>query len=64
MAGNHDDRDPLLPVRTALVFLLAVLTGIGAGVLIVHAGAPISYGVLVGAGSLAAAVKFFNWLIN
>ncbi|MFC0439660.1 hypothetical protein [Kutzneria buriramensis] len=64
MAANQDDRSPLLPVRTTLVFLLSVLTGIGAGVLTVSADAPVPYGVLVGAGALAAAVRFFDWLVN
>ena len=64
MAGNQDDHEPLLPVRTMLVFLLGVLVGIGAGVLTVWAGAPAPYGVLVGAGTLAAAVKFFDWLVG
>jgi len=64
MAANQDNRDPLLSVRTTLVFMLSVLTGLGAGVLTVLAGAPVPYGVLGGAGALATAVKFFDWLIN
>ena len=64
MAGNQHGRDPLLPVRTTLVFLLGVLSGAGAGALTVFAGAPVPYGVLVGAGALAAAVRFFDWLVQ
>jgi hypothetical protein len=65
MADNdHHDRDPLLSLRTAVLLLLSLLAGAGAGVLTVLAGGHVAYGVLIGAGTTAAAIKFFDWLIN
>ena len=63
-SANREVPDRLLPVRTTLVLLLGVLIGVGAGVLAVLAGSPVAGGVLVGGGALAAAVKFFDWLIK
>jgi hypothetical protein len=53
----------LLPLRTALVLLLAVLAGIDTSVLILLTGRTGSEAALVGVGVLAAARKFFHWLI-
>ncbi len=58
------DQDPLLTVRTALIFLFAILTAVGAGVLTCLAGGPPAAAALVAAGALASGVKFFHWLIN
>ncbi|MFJ4799055.1 hypothetical protein [Kitasatospora purpeofusca] len=50
-------------MRSALVLLLAVLTGIGAGVLARLAGSPAAECVLCGAGAFGAAVPFFDHLV-
>lgn len=41
-----------------------MLCGGGADVLTVLAGGHVASGVLIGAGTTAAAIKFFDWLIN
>lgn len=69
MADNdhHDQdtrRDPLLPLRTAVLLLLSLLSGAAAGVLTVLAGGHTAGAVLIGAGTTAAAIKFFDWFIN
>ncbi|MFB7379236.1 hypothetical protein ACFC6U_17780 [Kitasatospora purpeofusca] len=56
-------RRSLLSMRSALVLLLAVLTGIGAGVLARLAGSPAAECVLYGAGAFGAAVPFFDRLV-
>jgi hypothetical protein len=64
MTGRDDDpNDALLPVRTALVFLLAVLAGVGAAVLTALAGHSGFEAALVGLGAFIGGVKFFHWLI-
>jgi hypothetical protein len=63
-SANRENHDQLLPVCTTLVLLLGVLIGIGAGVPAVLADTPVPGGLLVGGGALAAAVKFFDWLIK
>ncbi|MFI2436850.1 hypothetical protein [Streptomyces sp. NPDC018693] len=55
---------PLLTPRSALIFLLGTLCGIGAGVLTGLAGQAAAEGVLVGAAVFGAAVPFFNVLID
>ncbi|WP_225851284.1 hypothetical protein [Streptomyces sp. HPF1205] len=54
----------LLTVRSALVFLLALLGGIGAAALTALSGAGAAEAVLCGAGAFGAAVPFFNSLIE
>ncbi|MFE6747309.1 hypothetical protein ACFVGM_15745 [Kitasatospora purpeofusca] len=56
-------RRSLLSVRSALVLLLAVLTGIGAGALARLAGSPAAECVLYGAGAFGVAVPFFDRLV-
>ncbi|CAN3977741.1 hypothetical protein [Kitasatospora purpeofusca] len=56
-------RRSLLSMRSALVLLLAVLTGVGAGVLARLAGSPAAECVLHGAGAFGAAVPFFDRLV-
>lgn len=65
MGGNDSRRSPgFLPgVRTLLVLVLSVLTGITAGVLAYLGGQPWSMAVLAGGGSVAAAVTFFDRFI-
>jgi hypothetical protein len=62
--ANPQEPEPLLPARTALVLLMAVLIGIGAGVLTALGRHPAFEAVLVGLGALGAATKFFHWLID
>ncbi|MEU1186691.1 hypothetical protein [Streptomyces sp. NPDC005859] len=54
----------LLTTRSALIFLLAILCGIGAGVMTVLAGLSTPQAVLSGAGGFGLAVPFFNTLID
>lgn len=51
-------------MRTALILLLAVLTGTGAGVLTYLGGQPWPTAVLTGVGATAAAVTFFDRVIS
>jgi ABC-type antimicrobial peptide transport system permease subunit len=53
----------LLSIRAALVFTLALLTGIGAGVLSAVGGSPPTQCVLYGAGAFGLSVPFFDCLI-
>jgi hypothetical protein len=55
---------PLLTVRAALVFLLAVLSGGAATVLALAGGEELSRGALAGLAATALAVPFFNRLIE
>ncbi|MFG2064085.1 hypothetical protein ACGFIK_21995 [Micromonospora sp. NPDC048871] len=58
------DIEPLLTVRAAVVLLLAVLTGVAAGVLIHLAGQPLAAAVLVGGGAVGAAIPLFHSIIG
>ncbi|KOV84013.1 hypothetical protein ADL03_18540 [Nocardia sp. NRRL S-836] len=60
---DEQNSTPLLPVRTALVLLLAVLAGGVAGLLTVFARHSPYEAALVGLATTAAAIKFFHWLI-
>ncbi|MFE7122337.1 hypothetical protein ACFU99_43630 [Streptomyces sp. NPDC057654] len=53
----------LLSPRSALVLLLAVLTGIGAGVLTAPAGNDVARSVLCGATAAGVSVRFFDRLV-
>ncbi|MFH8368737.1 hypothetical protein [Streptomyces sp. NPDC018031] len=57
-------RRPLLSMRAALVLLLAVLTGLGAGLLAGLGGTPGPGCVLYGAGAFGVAVGFFDRLVG
>ncbi|MEU2726006.1 hypothetical protein [Streptomyces smyrnaeus] len=54
---------PLLTARSALVLLLALLTGLAAAALTVWAGSEVPHSVLCGAGSTGLGVGFFNRLV-
>ncbi|MFC6093920.1 hypothetical protein [Saccharothrix lopnurensis] len=54
----------LLTPRGALILLLAVLVGIGAGVLAAMAGRHPAEAVLAGVAASAAAVMFFDRLVD
>ncbi|CAL9629025.1 hypothetical protein G3260_006198 [Streptomyces albus] len=54
----------LLTARSALVLLLALLTGVGAAVLAVWAGSGLPQSLLCGAGSTGLAVGFFDRLVG
>ncbi|MFJ5927563.1 hypothetical protein ACIQF6_33710 [Kitasatospora sp. NPDC092948] len=56
-------RHSLLSMRSALVLTLAVLTGIGAGVLSRLAGAPAALCALYAVGAFGLAVPFFDGLV-
>jgi len=62
--GDDDNGKPLLPLRTALIFLLAVLCALGATGLVLLADRSGTEAALVGCGVLGAAVKFFDWAIG
>jgi hypothetical protein len=53
----------LLSVRAALVLTLALLTGLGAGVLVAFAGTAAAHCVLYGGGAFGVAVPFFDRLV-
>ncbi|MFF8955675.1 hypothetical protein [Streptomyces sp. NPDC014894] len=55
---------PLLPLRTALVFLLAVLSGAAAGTLSWLAGEGAPRSLLAGLAVTGLAVPFFDRLIT
>ncbi|HSA49043.1 MAG TPA: hypothetical protein VLH10_02885 [Yinghuangia sp.] len=55
---------PLLSLRAALVFLLAGLTGVGAGVLTAMTGPGAPQSLLCGAGAFGLAVGFFDRIIG
>jgi hypothetical protein len=63
----HLERDlverSLLSLRSTLVFLLALLTGVGAGVLTIIAGRDTLRGVLYGAAAVGLAVPFFDRVV-
>ncbi|MEU2358688.1 hypothetical protein ABZ599_37970 [Streptomyces misionensis] len=54
---------PLLSLRSALIFLLALLTGAAAGGLTAVAGEGVAHSVLAGLAATGLAVPFFNRLI-
>ncbi|MGW7056738.1 hypothetical protein [Streptomyces sp. NPDC054887] len=55
---------PLLPLRTALVFLLAVLSGVTTGVLSWLAGESIARSLLAGLAATGLSIPFFDRLIT
>jgi hypothetical protein len=61
---TSDDGSPLLTLRAALIFTLAILIGVGAGVLTVLAGNTPPQAVLVGSGAAGSALVLFNWVIG
>ncbi|MEV8395276.1 MULTISPECIES: hypothetical protein [Streptomyces] len=56
----HNDRDPLLSQRSALILLLGVLVGIGAGTVAALGDADPATAVLTGASASGAGIIFFN----
>ncbi|WP_255306507.1 hypothetical protein [Streptomyces sp. Wb2n-11] len=60
---NRVDR-PLLPLRTALVFLLAALSGVAAGALSWLAGEGVPRGMLAGLAVTGLSIPFFDRLIT
>ncbi|BFO18306.1 hypothetical protein SHKM778_46940 [Streptomyces sp. KM77-8] len=59
---NRVDR-PLLTLRTALIFLLAALSGVAAGMLTWLAGEGVARGVLAGLAVTALSIPFFDRLL-
>jgi hypothetical protein len=56
MADNdHHDRDPLLSLRTAVLLLLSLLAGAGAGGLTVLAGGHVAYADRLGGPNVTLA---------
>ncbi|NUQ99984.1 MAG: hypothetical protein HOY79_26695 [Streptomyces sp.] len=59
---------PLLTMRSALILLLGVLVGVGAGVLTARSDGGVggvgARSVMVGTTAFAAAVAFFNSVID
>ncbi|MEV6749375.1 hypothetical protein AB0N21_34235 [Streptomyces sp. NPDC051080] len=56
--------EPLLSLRTTLVFLLALLAGTTAGTLTALAGEGTPHSLLAGLATAGLAVPFFNHLID
>jgi len=61
---DHEEQRELITERTALVFLLGTLSGAGAASLTYFARHSGFDAVLVGIGTVAVAIKFFDWLIR
>lgn len=59
-----DENRPLLNQRSAMIFLLAVLAGLGACLLTILAANPWPVAVTAGAAATAAAVLFFDRIIE
>ncbi|MEW2620776.1 hypothetical protein [Streptomyces sp. NPDC048106] len=59
----HNDREPLLSERSALIFTLAGLAGVGAGILTAWKGGGPAAAVLVGAAAFGSATYFFRSII-
>lgn len=53
-----------LPLRTTIILLLALMVGVFTGVLLWVAAAPMAQAILGGAGTSAAAVLFFDKIIE
>lgn len=62
--AGGDGPGPLLPLRTALILLLAILTGVTVVVLLALAHRSGPEIALAALAALAGAVKFFHWLID
>lgn len=62
-AVNNNQR-PLLTIRSAMIMLLGLLCGLGAGALTAWSGAHVAQAILAGVGSTAAGILFFHWLIT
>ncbi|MGW1682088.1 hypothetical protein [Saccharopolyspora sp. NPDC002376] len=62
MASDDEKPSSLLTMRSALIFLCALVSGIGASVLTALAGHSSYEATLVGVG--AGATKFFHWMIR
>jgi len=60
---NNSDQS-LLSLRTALILLLGVLTGTGAGLLTAASGGVVADGFLTGGAAFAGAVMFFHVIIS
>ncbi|TQF65298.1 hypothetical protein FK531_22015 [Rhodococcus spelaei] len=56
--------DPLLSLRSAVLLLIAVLIGIGVGVLTVFAGQPGATAVIAGGGAAGASLLALEKLIR
>jgi hypothetical protein len=63
---DHDKQldQPLLSLRAASILALAVLCGIGTGLLLAWAGLHPGVAITTGVGASAGAVAFFNMLIG
>ncbi|ATE52721.1 hypothetical protein [Actinosynnema pretiosum] len=57
---DKDERDPLMPLRTAVVLIAALLCGGLVGALAYLAGDNLPAATIVGLAALAGAVGFFH----
>lgn len=62
--GGRGPRRFSLPLRLFLILLLAVGAGVGAGLLLAWAGAAPGQAILGGVAGFAAALHFFNGIIE
>jgi hypothetical protein len=61
---NPNNQTPLLTPRSAMILLLGLLCGVGAGLLTAWSGAHTGQAILTGGASAGAGVVFFHWLID
>ncbi|MBY8861214.1 hypothetical protein K7711_32385 [Nocardia sp. CA2R105] len=61
---NDEKPSALMSVRSALIFLCALITGVGASVLTGLARHSPYDAALLGVAAAAGAIKFFHWLIR
>lgn len=64
MSAGNEPNGPLLSQHAALVLLIAVLVGTGAGILTYLAGNPPADAVLAGGAAFGATAAFANWAID
>ena len=61
---SRRDRDPLISLRTLVIFTLAALVAAGAGVLTFASDRQVAPAVLVAGGAFAAACLFLHQIVQ
>jgi hypothetical protein len=61
---DPSNQNPLIALRSAMIILIGVLCGLGAGALTAWSGAHIAQAILAGFAATAAGIAFFHWLVG